>query len=277
MKKNNALFKHVVLLLPILIILLVPGCSSSESQSNMDGTNQGGYNVEELNNYGEWDHINNYGNVWHPYVVNDWMPFDNGHWSFANNNWTWISYEPFGWIVYHYGYWFEDPFYGWVWIPSDDIWSPARVMWVDYDDYVGWAPLPPHGITYRNPWEDNEKHHWHVVRHRDFTHDDIRNYSITNPIIRQNSGKPNTVSNKPPDRIKIEESSGRSVSEFKLQHQTIPLSDRVIKKMNLPQQEIKRLEKNTPRVNKEVLVPREEFRKRQSERNQQREKETQKK
>jgi hypothetical protein len=264
MKKTNALIKTSVFLLSILIFFLAPGCSSV-SQVNKSDSVQQGYNLEELNSYGEWVQIGDFGNVWRPYVVNDWMPFDNGHWAYADANWAWVSYEPFGWIVYHYGYWYEDPFYGWVWYPSNDPWSPARVIWVDYDDYIGWAPLPPRGIFYGNPWESNENHHWHVVKHKDFIEDNIRNYRVNNPIRNEMGGR-DIIHNKPPERSEIEKDLGKPVTEVKLQHETIKLHEREIKKMNLPKQENTRVEQNYPRVKRDVLVPREVFRKREGER-----------
>lgn len=267
-KKMNVLIRNRILLFLIFIPLLVPGCSSSQSQSYMEGTAQDAYNLADLNGYGEWVSINNYGNVWHPYAVNDWMPFDNGHWVYANANWTWISYEPFGWIVYHYGYWYDDPFYGWVWMPSDGIWSPANVMWTNYGDYIGWAPLAPRGVVYGHPWGTNQNLYWHVVRTTDFTRDNIRDYRVMNPIRNENDGR--EVINKAPDRQFVERSIGRPVPEVTMNRQTIKLPERQIQKMNLPQQENKRVEQNSPRVRKEVIVSREEFHKREGERNQER-------
>ena len=57
--------------------------------------------------------------------------------------WYWDSYEPFAWAVYHYGRWGFDPAYNWYWVPGD-TWSPAWVQWRYGDQYVGWAPEPPH-------------------------------------------------------------------------------------------------------------------------------------
>jgi hypothetical protein len=265
MQKRDIFSKVIIFFSSFVLLLLLTDCSSSENQNNTDDTLQGGYNLAELNSYGEWVQINNYGNVWHPYVVYDWMPYDNGHWAYADGNWTWISYEPFGWIVYHYGYWYEDPFYGWVWMPSDGVWSPARVLWVDYDDYIGWAPIPPLGVIYGNPWEMKENHHWHVVRHKDFTEDNIINYRIKDPV-RNEPGAIDVI-NKPPDKSEIEKYVGKSIPEIKLQHENITLPPKQIKRMNLPPQEEKRVEQNSPRVKKEVLVPSEDFHKQQNEKN----------
>jgi hypothetical protein len=51
----------------------------------------------------------------------------------------WASYEPWGWVPYHYGRWAFDPFYGWVWLPGTGY-SPAWVYWMYSPEYVGWAP-----------------------------------------------------------------------------------------------------------------------------------------
>jgi hypothetical protein len=54
----------------------------------------------------------------------------------------WASDEEFGWATDHYGRWFFDDRYGWVWVPGND-WAPAWVSWRSGGGYVGWAPLPP--------------------------------------------------------------------------------------------------------------------------------------
>ncbi len=53
-----------------------------------------------------------------------------------------MSDDPWGWATDHYGRWFYDPDYGWVWVPGYE-WAPAWVDWVVYDGWIGWAPLPP--------------------------------------------------------------------------------------------------------------------------------------
>jgi hypothetical protein len=257
MKKKDVLIKLSVLLSSLIILFLMTRCSSAYTQ-NSTNDNQQSYNIAELNSYGEWIYVNPYGNVWRPYAVSDWMPFDNGHWVYSNTgNWTWVSYEPFGWIVYHYGNWYDDPFYGWVWIPSDGIWSPANVMWLHYGNYVSWAPRPPRGIVYGRPWEINQAKYWHVVKFNDFTKENIRNYRVTNLIRNESGGR--EIINRQPARQLVERSIGRSVPGVKVQRQTVKLPQRNIERMNLPQQEKTRVDQNTIRVRKEVLVPRDKF------------------
>jgi hypothetical protein len=141
-------------------------------------------------------------------------------------------------------------------------------MWITYDDYVGWAPLPPYGITYKNPWEESEHHHWRVVKLRDFTRDNIRNYGVLNPPARINELSTRRQNDRiPPSKSLVERSIGRNLPEAKAEHETIKLPPRQIQKMNLPQEENKRVEKNSQRVRNEVLVPRDKFHRQQKERN----------
>ena len=115
------------ILTPLFMVLLtwiIPGCSTGfVAQDNSTGNNSNytennnqdnnsdydEYNVDDLNQYGEWENVNQYGRVWHPSVINSWQPFTNGHWAYDGNDWVWVSYEPFGWIVYHYGSWEYSP------------------------------------------------------------------------------------------------------------------------------------------------------------------------
>ncbi len=101
-----------------------------------------GAKFSELNDYGEWVHVEGVGRVWRPDADDDWRPFKYGHWVYASDGWMWNSDEPFGWIVCHYGYWYNDEDQGWVWVPGYD-WSPARVEWYVTDDKIGWAPMFP--------------------------------------------------------------------------------------------------------------------------------------
>ena len=98
---------------------------------------------DSLAPYGEWVDTDRYGNVWQPTGVDrDWSPYTDGYWSYTDAGWTWVSYEDFGGITYHYGRWVQLDEVGWCWVPGYD-WGPAWVSWRKSDDYVGWAPLPP--------------------------------------------------------------------------------------------------------------------------------------
>lgn len=107
-----------------------------------------GYFYDDLATYGNWVERPNYGWAWRPHTVaTTWRPYQAGHWVWTDDGWTWISEEPYGWATYHYGRWYEDPDYGWEWIPGNE-WAPAWVAWQEGDDYIGWAPLPP-SVDYR--------------------------------------------------------------------------------------------------------------------------------
>src|SRR5260221_3644211 len=95
-----------------------------------------------LSPYGEWIQVGDYGYCWRPGGVDeDWAPYADGYWAYTDAGWTWVSYEEFGGIVYHYGRWVKVEDVGWCWVP-DYEWGPAWVSWRRSDDYVGWAPLP---------------------------------------------------------------------------------------------------------------------------------------
>ncbi len=259
MKKKRGSVITAALLLMIVISFLTSGCYTAGIQNNNYESENSFYNSPDLNNYGEWISINNYGEVWRPYVVNDWRPFTNGHWIYADGNWTWNSYEPFGWIVYHYGYWYNDPYYGWVWIPSNNDWSPARVTWMNYGDYTCWAPLPPRGVVYGNPWDARDDRYWHVVRDRDFTRDDINNYTLSRTArIEAPAGNYNR---RPPDRNRIERNSGIKIDDIHTRSENVRLPRREVKRIILPPQENKREEQSKSRVRKNILVPKNEYRK----------------
>ncbi|MEQ1854416.1 MAG: DUF6600 domain-containing protein [Chthoniobacteraceae bacterium] len=115
---------------------------------------------DSLSPYGEWVTAGDYGPVWHPAGVDgDWTPYSDGYWSYTDAGWTWVSYEDWGGITYHYGRWVRLSDYGWCWVP-DYEWGPAWVSWRRSDDYVGWAPLPPEARWNRgtgfSTWVDTE-------------------------------------------------------------------------------------------------------------------------
>jgi len=122
---------------------------------------------EDLDAYGHWVNVPNYGQVWSPLVGADWSPYRAGRWVWAQYwGWTWVSNEPWGWTPYHYGRWF---LYGksWMWWPGQvhiggidrPEWAPAYVSFfvlggspgvsVGFES-VGWLPLGPGDSFY--PW-----------------------------------------------------------------------------------------------------------------------------
>jgi hypothetical protein len=117
--------------------------------------------TEDLDQYGRWSAIPNYGEVWSPATVSaDWAPYRDGQWMWQDPwGWTWVGAEPWGWAPYHYGRWVT---YSsrWYWVPdgrrSAVTYSPALVAFVGGGPgwsasvaigggggYVGWFPLAP--------------------------------------------------------------------------------------------------------------------------------------
>src|SRR4029078_9457611 len=111
--------------------------------------------------YGDWIDDGTYGRVWVPassIVGSDFTPYySGGHWTLTEFGWTWVSDWSWGWAPFHYGRWIVVSRYGWCWVPGT-LWGPAWVAWRSGDGYVGWAALPPRGVsvtvTYgaRSPW-----------------------------------------------------------------------------------------------------------------------------
>ena len=98
---------------------------------------------DSLAPYGDWIRVGDYGLCWTPTNVDpDWSPYSDGYWAYTDAGWTWVSYEDFGGIVYHYGRWIHLDDGRWCWMP-DSQWAPCWVSWRHSRDYIGWAPLPP--------------------------------------------------------------------------------------------------------------------------------------
>ena len=122
---------------------------------------------EDLDVYGHWVNVPDYGRVWSPTVAGGWSPYRAGRWVWEPYwGWTWVSQEPWGWTPYHYGRWF---LYGksWMWWPGPvdgegnyrPEWAPAYVSFFGFGGHrgvsvgfgsVGWLPLGPGDLFY--PW-----------------------------------------------------------------------------------------------------------------------------
>ncbi|WP_147120822.1 DUF6600 domain-containing protein, partial [Sphingobacterium mizutaii] len=101
---------------------------------------------EELDPYGDWDHDDEYGDVWYPDEDDDFRPYGtNGYWTMTEYGNTWVSNYDWGWAPFHYGRWIHRPHRGWAWVPGYE-WGPAWVDWRSGGGYYGWAPMRP-GIS----------------------------------------------------------------------------------------------------------------------------------
>ena len=121
---------------------------------------------QDLDAYGHWSEIPDYGSVWVPAVQSDWVPYRDGRWVWEPYyGWTWVSNEPWGWAPYHYGRWlYSDA--SWVWWPGPvggysygrgygggyyrPIWAPAYVSFFGFGGGIGvgfgsfgWLPIGP--------------------------------------------------------------------------------------------------------------------------------------
>ncbi len=107
--------------------------------------------TEPLAAHGAWIEVRSYGRCWRPAGVSvEWRPYCYGHWVWTDCGWYWASDEPWAWACYHYGWWGYEPEYGWFWVPGVE-WAPAWVSWRVGGGYIGWAPLPPHGLRIEGP------------------------------------------------------------------------------------------------------------------------------
>jgi len=78
------------------------------------------YGAGDLNYYGQYYDVPEYGNVWQPNGVGvGWDPFSNGYWSYSPGfGYTWVSSYPWGWMPYRYGRWVFINGRGWCWAPG---------------------------------------------------------------------------------------------------------------------------------------------------------------
>jgi len=95
--------------------------------------------AQDLDAYGRWENVPDYGDVWVPNESDDWAPYRDGNWTYEPYyGWTWVGYEPWGWAPYHYGRWF---WYGnaWAWWPGP-AWGWYRPFWAPaYVSFWGWG------------------------------------------------------------------------------------------------------------------------------------------
>ena len=137
---------------------------------------------QDLDAYGSWRNVPDYGDVWVPNEGADWAPYRDGNWTYEPYyGWTWVGYEPWGWAPYHYGRWF--PYGGaWAWWPGpiyagyNPFWSPAYVSFfgwgggfgfgVGYGGWggFGWLPIGP--CDYFHPWWGGYRGRFGVVGFR---------------------------------------------------------------------------------------------------------------
>jgi hypothetical protein len=116
--------------------------------------------ADDLDQYGDWQNVDGYGEVWHPHYASGWAPYQDGNWTWEPYyGWTWVSAEPWGWAPYHYGRWFYAANNGgWCWTPATQyfqpVYRPAQVAFFSFGlgggggisigfGNVGWVALGP--------------------------------------------------------------------------------------------------------------------------------------
>lgn len=113
---------------------------------------------EDLDRYGQWTSVPDYGAVWYPWSVPaDWAPYRYGRWAWVPPwGWTWVDQAPWGFAPFHYGRWlFLDG--RWAWAPGGyirrPVYAPALVAWIGDPGggfgglpAVGWFPLAPREV-----------------------------------------------------------------------------------------------------------------------------------
>jgi len=116
------------------------------SYQYVDDTVPGVWNLDE---YGDWQQVGNYGYAWRPRVEGNWSPYQQGSWMMDDSyGLTWVSDEPWGYAPYHYGRW-ANVDNQWFWIPdtvnTEPVYSPALVAFIPSNDanLLGWVPLAP--------------------------------------------------------------------------------------------------------------------------------------
>ncbi|HUC29735.1 MAG TPA: DUF6600 domain-containing protein [Candidatus Acidoferrum sp.] len=139
-----------------------------ENAQSWHHTNHRYTGAQDLDAYGQWRNVPDYGDVWVPNEPEGWVPYRDGNWVWEPSyGWTWVGYEPWGWAPYHYGRWF---WYGssWAWWPGpvgfgyNPFWAPAYVSfwgwgggfgfgfgWGGWGGF-GWLPIGP--CDWFHPW-----------------------------------------------------------------------------------------------------------------------------
>ncbi len=102
--------------------------------------------VADFDQHGSWILVNG-SYAWRPTVAVDWRPYVDGYWRWSPAGLTWVSYEPWGWLPYHYGSWDWDVGFGWYWSPGA-YYSPAWVYWNYTPSWIGWCPIGYYGGYY---------------------------------------------------------------------------------------------------------------------------------
>ena len=145
------------------------------------------WGAEELDAYGSWEYVQDYGWIWRPdiTIINNyfnWAPYRHGYWTWCQPyGWTWVGYEPWGWAPYHYGRWVHYNNY-WAWCPRS-YYSRKRSWWrsalvafhFSFGSSVSWYPL---SYYHRDP---RSHHYGNQDRLKPLRGEELANLRRVNP------------------------------------------------------------------------------------------------
>jgi hypothetical protein len=148
--------------------------------------------AHELAAYGTWKYHPVYGShVWIPRNVPvSWRPYYNGYWRPTPVGYFWASYEPWGWMPYHYGRWAWATDFGWCWVPGRTF-APAWVSWSTY-------AFAPAGSFFHVSLPFFSFSYGHIRHHVPASMSTCNVTQIVN-IINRNGGGRRPPGNRPPD------------------------------------------------------------------------------
>jgi hypothetical protein len=131
--------------------------------------------IDDLDDYGEWQNVSNYGYCWHPRVDASWAPYQSGSWTMDYPyGLTWVSNEPWGYAPYHYGRW-TNVSNEWFWVPEPvrtyPTYSPALVAFIPFGNssaaWVALGPGDPYAPRYYGPnWDPVYLSRTNVIQER---------------------------------------------------------------------------------------------------------------
>ncbi len=196
----------------------------------------------ELNGYGDWISVPGLGRVWMPFVTADWRPYTHGRWMHTDMDWTWVSYEPWGFFPHHYGEWaFTD--FGWVWVPGY-TYRPANVFWLTVGDFIGWYPCGPAGWShhghgfhsgYRHGYRDGYGDGWNDARYatfvnwRDVGAENVGRLAVAADRVARNVTRTALRAvPKPPSMRDVEQRAGRPLPQARIERREVRIGDRAV-------------------------------------------------
>ena len=230
--------KKIIYALLTFVILTIPACYTVQDTTSENNPSQ---TFSQLDEYGQWMSVPELGTVWRPYATPQWQPYSDGHWVWTANGWMWDSYEPYGWVVYHYGYWDNDPQYGWIWRPSYQ-WAPAHVEWYNQNGYIGWAPQPSPGYPRANVYI-NQTNYWVVVPQKNFTNSDVVKYRTNESNSRIRDIR-NNEGGRAPDVREIETATNQRILQANIVNEKVTAGSRQIIRARVQEQGNSRTDQN---------------------------------